>query len=147
MPIVWCPFWERTHMHACSQYSTDRTSLWIVNARIKHKNHLFVAPLPQVALEVGLASIQRIFVFNKCKMTALGEALAELLTDHLILRCLSIYQVGFCKQMFDFTTENIPIRLVSWATHSFDSSNRSLSCAVDIVGTRQPTIATEEKVI
>ena len=45
-------------------------------------------------------------------MAALGEALAELLTDHLVLRCLSIYQDGLCKQMFGFTTENIPIRLV-----------------------------------
>ena len=73
-----------------------------------NESHLFDAPFPQVALKVRLASFQWIFVFNKCKMAAVVVALAELLTDHLVLRCLSIYQDGLCKQMFGFTTENIP---------------------------------------
>ena len=58
-----------------------------------NESHLFDAPFPQVALKVRLASFQRIFVFDECKVTALCEALAELLTHHLVLSCPSIYQV------------------------------------------------------
>ena len=52
------------------------------------------APLPQIALKIRFPVLQRIFVLHESEVTALGVALAELLTVDLVLRRLPVDQVG-----------------------------------------------------